>query len=41
MRAVFKKSKDENFNIAGQLDFYLTETDEDIQIEKKSEYCLW
>lgn len=41
MRSVFKKSKDGYFNIAGQLDFYLTETDEDIQIEKKSEYCLW
>ena len=40
MRGIFKNSNDDTFNIAGQLDFYLTETDEDIQLDKKSEYCL-
>ena len=41
MRSLFKNYQNDNFNNDGKLYFYLTEIDEDIQVEKKSEYCLW
>ena len=41
MRGLFKKSKDDSLKSNDKLDFFLIESDEDIQDTKKSEYCLW
>ena len=41
MRSLFQNHQDDNSNIDIKIYFYLAEIDEDIQVEKKSEYCLW
>ena len=42
MRKLFTETKDDSVNSYGKLDFYLTENDdENIEFEKRGDYCLW
>ena len=41
LRTIFKKEKATSKGQDSELDFYLAEIDEDIDLETKTEYCLW